>query len=129
MLSDKQQELNALQQVHLIAYNVLDSKCGNVPISVHIQIMQRLYLPTTTSLNSYTRSCYTVFKVNYKPSSDYFLDRNPASQILTRDSSVSSRHQFDSCNGEPHAASSGFLASPNPIAAILFARASGKGLL
>ena len=29
----------------------------------------------------------------------------------------------------PHAASSGFLASPNPIAAIPFARASGKGLL
>ena len=28
-----------------------------------------------------------------------------------------------------HAASSGFLASPNPIAAIPFARASGKGLL
>ena len=28
-----------------------------------------------------------------------------------------------------HAASSGFLASPNPIAAIPFTRASGKGLL
>ena len=28
-----------------------------------------------------------------------------------------------------HAASSGFLASPNPIAVIPFARASGKGLL
>ena len=32
-------------------------------------------------------------------------------------------------NGKYHAASSGLVASPNPIAAIPFARASGKGLL
>ena len=39
------------------------------------------------------------------------------------------RGKLHALQRQHHAASSGFLASPNPIAAIPFARASGKGLL
>ena len=60
-----------------------------------------------------------------------YIATSPSSlQCIQYPSQSSVRLHFDeSCDQHVHAASSGLVASPNPIAAIPFARASGKGLL